>query len=247
MNLGNIFPIFLLCIITAFVAFTRVHILAVSIQSLNAAQNQNLSEVKEKADIIQSTSQNEAVKQLDSVFLSLLTSMVQKIESDKKIPKPYPQYHSFQQLPSINSYPYNPFIQQPPLNNPYNPSFQQPPSNNPYPYDATFHREQLPYNPYPNNPFSQQPPSINPYPNNPFSQQPPSMNPYPTNPFSQQPPSIYPYPHSPTIQQVPYNPYSQLPAASPSTPTTVSSTTDLPKFLGAMDSLHQDNYVKPGK
>ena len=232
MNLGNIFPIFLLCIIAAFVAFTRVYILAVSIQSLNAAQNQNLSEVKEKADIIQSTSQNEAVKQLDSVFLSLLTSMVQKIESDKKIPKPYPQYHSFQQLPSINPYPYNPFIQQPPLNNPYNPSFQQPPSNNPYPYDATFHREQLPYNPYPNNPFSQQPPS---------------MNPYPTNPFSQQPPSIYPYPHSPTIQQVPYNPYSQLPAASPSTPTTVSSTTDLPKFLGAMDSLHQDNYVKPGK
>ena len=55
--------------------------------SYDAAQNKKLPEVKEKAAIIQGASQNEAVKQLDPIFLSLLTSRVQKIESDKQIPK----------------------------------------------------------------------------------------------------------------------------------------------------------------
>ena len=205
----------------------------------DAAQNKNLPEVNKKAVIVQSASQNETVKQPD-IFLSLLTSMIQKIQSDKQIPQqqqpnavinPNP---FFRQMPS-----YNPYPQYPSFKNPYSqiPQQQQPnavinPSsyqNNPNPF---FH--QMPsYNPS-YNPYSFK----NPYPQYPFYKQTPSNNPYPRNPSFQQIPK--PYSQLPSFQQMPYNPYSAYmpPAASPTTTTTVSSTT--PFDTKDIDSLYQD-------
>ena len=213
--------------------------------SYDAAQNQKLPEVKEKAALIQSASQGiEAMKQLDSLFLSLLTSRVQKVESDKQIPKqqqqnaiinpssyqnnpnplfhqmpsynPYLQYPSFKQIPN-NPYPQYPFYKQMPAYNPYlhNPSFQQIPNSQ----GPSF--QQMPYNPS----SAFMPPAASPtttttqYPLIINGMQMPAYNPYLHNPSSQQVPN--PYSQLPSFQGMQYNPYSAFmpPAASPITTT----------------------------
>ena len=186
-------------------------------QSQNlAAQNKNLTEVNKKVVIIQSASQNEAVKQLDSpsIILSHLTSLIQEIQSNKQIPKQQQQnaiinpssYQSnpnpfFHQMPSYNPYPQypNPYTQYP---NPY-PQYPNPNPQYPNPYPQYPSLKQIPYNPFPQYPFYNQIPAFKPYLQNHSFQQIPNSQ-------------------GPSFQQMPYSPSSAFmpPAASPTTTTT---------------------------